>query len=169
MSMKALALLLLLVCVSAEDDFQQRLIYLSERDNVCRQRTDKVKISVVLDDLDWLDLVGNGGTSCYDGIKYSDNIKPAKTWWAYIEKDYKNNQVYFQDESMRYTAGGVLMAIVQKSRVTNATFNGLPYKCRVYGDGKIQHFGIDIPDQMPAAILIGCNKITGEGEAQQTA
>jgi hypothetical protein len=43
--------------------------------------------------------------------------------------------------------GGVLYVIIQTSRVKNPVkLNNLPYNCVIYGDGELQHFGIDFPD-----------------------
>lgn len=108
-------------------------------------RTDSITVKVILDGIDWFEMPANGGTGCSDGVKYASMIRPSTYWWAYDKGDYKKNQVFFRDETTKYTSGGVLVGIVQKTRVANATFNGLPYKCRLYGDGKIQHFGTNIP------------------------
>jgi hypothetical protein len=89
-------------------------------------------------------------------------IVPAKNWLA---SSGPGREIYipFIDETKKYYRGGLLVVIIQTSRVDNPVkLNNLPYNCVIYGDGEIQHFGIDIPDYPPAQIYLRCDKITTE-------
>jgi hypothetical protein len=78
-------------------------------------------------------------------------------------EDYKKDALGFIEETKRYSAGGVLLAIVQKTRVKNpVTLDGLPYSCRLYGDGRIQHFGTEFPNVEPSRIYLACEKVSTE-------
>lgn len=123
---------------------------------------DKINVEINMDGgLQRKKLVGNGNTGCSQWVMTdAARISPSK-YWSASGDDYKKDSVGFIDETKYYSVGGVLLTIVQKSRVRNpVTLDGLPYSCRLYGDGRIQHFGIEIPDQMPANIYMSCEKVS---------
>jgi hypothetical protein len=104
---------------------------------VCRfgWRSDAIRITVLIDGLETKNIVGNGGTSCSQW--YAEDwarISPSSYWLAASE-DYKQYYLKFDDETQSVYAGGVLLAIIQKSRVRNpAIINNAPHDCRIYGD-----------------------------------
>jgi len=49
--------------------------------------------------------------------------------------------------------------IIQKSRTDGLwKVDGNFYKCEIIGDGIMQHFGINFPDEIPAKIRVKCTK-----------
>jgi hypothetical protein len=157
--------IIILVGVTSQDNFQQRYIYAGENDNVCHfgQRSDLIRIKISIDDFQIKTVVGYGFTLCDNWIRTDAlRIMPASCWIASSE-DSKEYFLSFSDETKRTYMGGVLFLITQKSTVNNpVTLNGLPYNCVIYGDGQVQHFGIDFPKYEPAQIYLKCDQITAD-------
>jgi hypothetical protein len=77
--------------------------------------------------------------------------------WIFV----KSLQAYRFDGEVRWIAkGGILLAIVHKSRIRNpTTVDGVDYNCIIVGDGEIQHFGLIFPNERKAKFNIKCKRL----------
>lgn len=170
MLIKALALIILFVGVFSQDNFQQRYIYAGEQDNVCHfgEQSDLIRLKINIDGFETKTIVTFGDTQCDNWI-LTDALRiiPADYWLA-ISEDSKEYYLTFTDETKRIYMGGALLTIVQKSTVNNpVTLNGQLYSCVIFGDGQVQHFGINFPNYEPAQIYLKCDKAAADGRETQ--
>lgn len=61
----------------------------------------------------------------------------------------------------------VIYAVIQKTRIINPVkLDGIMFNCTILGDEKVQHFGIDFPNEIPAHIDLECNALTPTLQAE---
>ena len=136
---------IILLGVSDLPNYQERAIYLGEKDNVCRfgEVSDSVYLRVNLDGMVTRTFNISGATSCSDGyFRYAKQITPM-TGWLHCSRGCVDEEIYFSDTTKRVFYGGELFKMIQKTVVVNPVkIGGLLYDCTILGDGNIQHFGI---------------------------
>jgi hypothetical protein len=142
MLLRAASLLLLIALIAGQPNYQERVIYYSEKDAVCcSPYADMVNLIINLDDRDRLRRTVRGGTSCSSWtLTCSAAISPSSMMYL-LNND---ERVDFHQETTRKYVLGLLHQIIQKVTVTNpATINNVSYNCTIFGDGTQQHFGVD--------------------------
>lgn len=155
MLIKILTLFLLACLINTQPNYQQRAIYYSEQDNVCRfgERSDQVNLIINLNDRETLRRTVRGNTGCDQWtLRYANAISPSPYLYL-LNNDEKMN---FHQEAIRKYSFGVLSHLIQNVTMENpATMNGVQYNCTILGDGTLQHFGIDLGYD-PAEIYVRC-------------
>jgi hypothetical protein len=82
-----ITVLMLLAMVLAAPNHQERQIYYSEQDSVCRYGSgyDEIYLAISIDGVPAKRVLGRAATSCRQwGIRYADRIM-ALPMWSYIE------------------------------------------------------------------------------------
>ena len=121
-------------------------------------QSDRFNLLINLDESEIIKTIARAGTLCYTW--YIPNliaIEPAQNY-HYVD-GYKGHLIEFQEES-DYIPYPFLVRIVQKTTVKSAKLYGKDCDCVIWGDGKIQHFGIDFKEYEPATIKIKCTSRT---------
>ncbi len=89
MFLRLLSILLLIGLIQAQPSYQERIIYYSEEDNVCRygERSDRINLIININDQVKRKRVINGGTMCQSWVfRYANAIMPADTIY-FLEED----------------------------------------------------------------------------------
>lgn len=123
-----IAFLLALCQTQPDDNFQRRIIYFSEEDNVCYYGADSdvLDISVEIDGVNAKRVYALSGTFCREWVqRYRSQIKPVSVW-DYVDSDSK---MIFDDEIFYYP---VLEYISATSRIRSpALINGKMRNCAI--------------------------------------
>jgi hypothetical protein len=161
-----LGVLVLLLTVAAQPNYQERAIYLSTRDNVCSfgEHSDNMQLIINTDGIDTYETEVEGATICSPYQVRPENIIVPGPFCIYINST-KGDYIDFEHETTKDIYRGVLLKIIQKTTVKNPVkLNKLSYNCVIFGDGTVQHFGTIFPDQTPAKIYLKCDKNTDQDQ-----
>ncbi len=80
MLIQLISIVLLVNLNQAQPSYQERVIYYSEEDNVCRYGSDKINMIININDQVKRKRVINGGTMCQSWVfRYANAIMPADT------------------------------------------------------------------------------------------
>ena len=149
-------------------NYQERAIYLDESDNVCHfgSQCDEINLVFNLDGAQTIKITAGGSTRCRQWVvRDATAIMPAKEWGFVSPEDH--DDIGFQEETSYHHIFGVLHMIIQKSTVVNpAKIRGKLYNCVIFGDGKVQHFGVHFEDKPPATIYLKCDSLGLSEEPQ---
>jgi hypothetical protein len=142
---KSLCLLLLSYLAASNPNYQERVIYINKDDNVCYfgANSDTIRLNINIDGKNILTSTFSGRTSCsYWTMSYAGMIR-ASNHAEYL--DSMGTDIKFVHETTRSFSEGELIQIIQRLTVVNPVkINGDPFTCMILGDGKLQHFGIEL-------------------------
>jgi hypothetical protein len=90
---------------------------------------------------------------------YKRSIMPADRWLAGGDF-FSTYQILLTEETRYVYVFGEIEGIIQKTTVSNpSTFDNKPYNCRIIGDGKVKHYGVNIPGYEPCVYYVRCDQI----------
>ena len=88
-------------------------------------------------------------------MPFSRALKPSPFFYYYAEEP--TIEIKFWQETSRVVIFDRTIEVVQKTTVENPiSIDGKKYDCTIYGDGTVQHFGIEFPKFLPATIYMEC-------------
>ena len=154
MLFRIVGILVLVAVAQCQPNYQERVVYYGEKDGVCCSGySDMVNLIINLDDRTTLRRTVRGGTSCSQWtLRCADATSPSSLMYL-LQDDERMD--FHQDTTKKYILG-VLHQVIQKVTVVNpASINGVSYNCIIFGDGTLQHFGIDTGKD-PAEIYLRC-------------
>ena len=155
-------LLALAFLVTSQNSFQERAIYLSERDCVCHKgQADKINLIFDIDGKRILKALASAHTQCIPGIARCENCMIPRPWWYFMgasESD-EGHQVLFNEDTRYVYHSGKLFFIIQKTTIESAKLFWKDYNCTIQGDGTVQHWGVDFKEFDPATFYIYCTPI----------
>jgi hypothetical protein len=150
MKIKALLLVAIFTCALSRPNYQERIIYIDEKDNVCHygESSDIVWLNIDMDGKKSTRIAAWAKTGCTDGTINIQRITPM-TYWTYIA--FEDHYIRFNEETSFIAQNGVCLAIIQKTTIINpAKVFSQDYNCMIDGDGELRHFGIDFEGEEPA-------------------
>jgi len=114
--LKALIGIFLVISVLAQQNYQQRAIYLGKNDNVCNHggpRMDRINLMIMVGDFEKIEVLADGATYCHEFMLDPEKaIKPAASWsWLGLD----GTELFFKEETQYVTYLGDLLQIVQKT------------------------------------------------------
>jgi hypothetical protein len=137
------------------NNYQQRQVYYTEQENVCRHGSgfDWVNLLITIDGNIFNEATVKTQTFCSQwGSKDADRIKTATKWSFFDGTDY----LKFDDESKPYFFEGDLVGIVLNTTLRpKAVLGNRSRTCVILGNGKILHYG-GSPDFKPPTINVSC-------------
>lgn len=143
MKIRALLLLTIFASVLSQPNYQERIIYIDEDDNVCRfgENWDTLWLNIDIDGTNSTRFAVWAKTGCRDGISGWNRIAPMSYWTS---NAFDNYYLQFNEETSYLGQNGVYLGIIQKTTVVNpAKIFDRDYNCVIVGDGEVHHFGID--------------------------
>jgi hypothetical protein len=87
--MEIFVFLFLAVICQTNPNFQDRILYYSESDNVCLsgERSDTINLTLILNYSETMRIKAAGATSCNDWkIRYSQQIQPGTRWSTFVNE-----------------------------------------------------------------------------------
>ena len=80
--------------------------------------------------------------------------------WFFVSDAYYPIKITFHQETRHVPKVGSIYEIIQKVTVKNpASIRGFESNCIIFGDGKVQHFGVGFEDFAPATIYLKCDSL----------
>ena len=71
----------------------------------------------------------------------------------------EDHQVYLKEETQHWAVYGLIYRIVQRATISwIKLFGRKDYNCKLIGDGKIHHWGVNFKNHDPATITIECEE-----------
>ncbi len=150
----------LISIITAQVDYQQRIVYYNETDNACafQPQADQIDIIIKID--------GEEGTTTGRVFGQTDCNPFAKTHareivvgpsFIYYD-DELNNEVNFKNEATKNYIFGELYNVVVKSTLgKTCILRSKKCSCQIFGDRTQQHYGVMFPKFPRASIYLKCS------------